>query len=186
MRRFELIPLPLRGLVLAQRQPLSDSRGFLERMFCAEVFRDIGVNKPIAQVNHTLTRHQGTVRGLHYQKPPHSELKIVSCLRGQVFDVAVDLRAGSPTFLQWHGEVLSQENGTMLVIPEGFAHGFQTLTDECEMLYFHTASYAAEAEGGISPLEPRLGIKWRLPIAELSKRDQSHPPLSSSYEGIVL
>lgn len=186
MKRFQLTPLPLQGLVLAQRQPLSDARGFLERMFCAEIFRDVGVKKPIAQVNHTLTRHRGTVRGLHYQRPPHSELKIVSCLRGEVFDVAVDIRAGSPTFLQWHGEVLSQENGKMLVIPEGFAHGFQTLTDECEMLYFHTAGYAAEAEGGLSPFESRLGIEWPLPLAELSERDQSHPALSASYEGIVL
>lgn len=186
MAKFEFIPTPLAGLQVVQRQLISDARGFLSRFYCAEEFRDAGVVKPIAQMNHTLTKQQGAVRGLHFQLPPHAETKIVSCLHGEIWDIAVDLRRDSPTFLHWHGEILSAENRKSLLIPEGFAHGFQALTPDCELLYLHTANYHPEAERGLQVSDPRLTIAWRLPIIDLSPRDQNHPFISSDFQGIAL
>ena len=122
---------------------------------------------------------------MHYQLPPSAEAKIVSCLRGAAFDVAVDLRRDSPTFLQWHAETLSAENHRSLVIPEGVAHGFQALADDCELLYFHTAAYDPAAERGLHPGDPRLAIAWPLPVERLSERDASHPPLTPEFDGVV-
>ena len=184
-QRFHRRPLPLPGLALVERQPIADQRGYLERMFCADTFAALGLAKPIVQINHTLTRTQGTVRGMHFQHPPHAETKVISCLRGEVFDVAVDLRRGSPTFLRWHGETLSGENHRTLIIPEGFAHGFQALTDDCELLYFHTARHTPHAEGGISPTDPRLAIVWPLPVTELSERDAGWTLLSAQFDGLA-
>jgi dTDP-4-dehydrorhamnose 3,5-epimerase len=175
MARFEFISTPLNGLFVVQRQVIADTRGFLSRFYCVEEFRTAGVTKPIAQINQTLTKQQGTVRGLHFQYPPYAETKIVSCVSGKIFDVAVDIRPNSPSFLQWYGEVLSAENRRSLLIPEGFAHGFQTLTDDCELIYLHTESYHAEAEGGLSVHDPRLNIIWQQPITDLSLRDSNHP-----------
>lgn len=181
--RFDLLDTPLSGLRILQRKPIGDGRGYLERLFCAEELLALVPGKHLAQINHTLTANRGTVRGLHFQRPPHAETKFVSCLRGEVFDVAVDLRHNSPTFLRWHAEVLSADNHKTLVIPEGFAHGFQTLTDDCEMLYFHTAAYQAEAEGGLNAQDFRLAIKWPLGVTILSDRDRSHPMLTNEFEG---
>lgn len=181
--RFDILPTPLADLRVLQRKPLGDSRGYLERLFCLEELAEILAGRHIAQINHTLTASRGTVRGMHFQYPPHAETKFVSCLRGEVFDVAVDLRRGSPTFLQWHGEILSADNHRTLVIAEGYAHGFQTLCDDCEMLYFHTAAYHAEAEGGVNALDPELAIKWPLEIVALSDRDRTHTILTSEFAG---
>ena len=137
-------------------------------------------------LNCGLWRERGTVRGMHYQTPPHAEAKLVSCLRGEVFDVAVDLRRGSPTFLRWHAERLSPGNHKTLLIPEGCAHGFQALAPDCELLYVHTAPYAPNAEGGVHPRDPRLAISWPEPIAILSRRDEAHPPIADGYTGIAL
>lgn len=183
--RFAILDLPLQGLTLLQRKPIGDDRGYLERMFCAEELKSLIPGKTIVQINHTLTAKRGTVRGMHFQYSPHAEIKIVSCLRGEVFDVAVDLREGSPTFLLWHGEILSAENHKTMMIPEGFAHGFQTLTVDCELLYFHTAAYRADAEGGLNAKDPRLGIQWPLPIAEQSARDTVHPFVQEDFSGVT-
>jgi len=184
--RFHQHRLPLPGLALVERQPIADQRGYLERMFCADTFAALGVAKPIVQINRTLTRAEGTVRGMHFQRAPHAETKVISCLRGAVFDVAVDLRPGSPTFLRWHGETLSEDNHRTLMIPEGFAHGFQTLTADCELLYFHTAPHAPQSEGGVSPTDPRIAIAWPLPVRELSERDAKWALLSAQFEGLAL
>lgn len=184
MTRFEQHETSLAGLTVIERLPIGDERGFLERMFCAEDLAGICEDRPIVQINRTSTASAGIVRGMHFQFPPHSEMKLVSCLRGQVFDVAIDLRAGSPTFLDWHAEVLSAENHRTLVIPEGFAHGFQTLTEDCELLYLHTAAYQPSAEGGLDALDPALGIEWPLPVAERSARDQGHPRLTPEFAGV--
>ena len=141
-----------------------------------------GWRKPIAQINHTFTQRQGTVRGMHFQRAPHAEMKLVNCIRGTVFDVAVDLRASSETFLRWHAEELTPDNGRSLLIPEGFAHGFQALSDDCELVYLHSAAYAPGAEAGVNPLDPRLGVCWPLPITEMSTRDAGHPMLNH-YRG---
>jgi dTDP-4-dehydrorhamnose 3,5-epimerase len=184
MNRFEIVTTPLLDLHVLQRRQLRDARGYFERMFCESDLEEIIGARRIKQINHTVTRERGVVRGLHYQFPPHADLKLITCLRGEVFDVAVDLREDSPTFLQWHAEILSGNNARTLCIAEGFAHGFQALTEDCEMLYFHTATYAPAAEGGIPPLEPRIAIKWPLPIASLSERDSKLPPLTAEFRGI--
>jgi dTDP-4-dehydrorhamnose 3,5-epimerase len=176
--------LPLAGLKLLERKPVEDARGSLQRMYCAAFFADAGITKPLVQINLTRTLRRGAVRGMHFQRPPHMETKVVTCLRGKVFDVAVDLRAGSPTFLRWHGEMLAPELRNSLLIPEGFAHGFQAMSDDCELLYFHTAAYCREAEGGVHPDDPRLGIGWPLDVAEISDRDAGFPLLTKDFRGI--
>lgn len=186
MSRFDFIPTPLAGLMLVQRKAIEDHRGFLSRFYCAEEFLTAGIAKPIAQINHTLTRKKGGARGLHFQYPPYTETKVVSCLKGEIFDVAVDLRRDSPTYLHWHGEILSAANRKSLLIPDGYAHGFQTLTEDCELIYLHTASYHPEAEGALNVADPKLNIAWPLPVDDLSDRDRNHPFISSDFQGVVL
>ncbi|MCE9650280.1 MAG: dTDP-4-dehydrorhamnose 3,5-epimerase family protein [Parvibaculum sp.] len=177
-KRFDIAETPLAGLLRLERIRIGDARGWLERMFCADELRAAGWAGPIAQINRTLTLNRGTVRGMHFQKPPHEEAKLVSCLAGEVFDVAVDMRKNSPTYLRWHGEILSADNARSLLIPEGFAHGFQTLSEKVEMLYFHSAAYAPGAEDALRADDPALGISWPLAISEMSDRDRGHKLLS--------
>jgi dTDP-4-dehydrorhamnose 3,5-epimerase len=183
--RFDISDTPLAGVHVLQRKALGDERGWLERMFCVTDLGDVLGSRGIAQVNRTLTTSKATVRGMHYQVQPSAETKIVSCLRGAIFDVALDVRRGSQTFLRWHGEVLSAENRRSLFVPEGFAHGFQTLDDDTEVLYFTTAAYDPAAERGVHPQDPRVGIAWPHPIGQLSERDAAHPPLAPEFDGIV-
>ena len=185
MSRFDISDLPLPGLKLIQRRPLGDARGFLARLFCAEELAPAGWTSAIAQINHTHTARSGTVRGMHYQKPPYAEMKLVSCLQGKIWDVAVDLRQSSSTFLHWHAEVLSADNHRALLIPEGFAHGFQTLSDDVHLLYCHSEAYHLESERGLNVLDPRLGIDWPLPITELSERDRNHPLVKATFTGLI-
>ena len=186
MARFDCFDTPLAGLKVIQRKPIEDARGFLSRFYCTEEFKAFGFNESISQINHTLTRQKGAVRGLHYQQSPYAEMKLVSCLKGEVFDVAIDLRKNSPTFLHWYGEVLSEKNQRSLLIPEGFAHGFQALTDNCELIYLHTAPYMKEAEAALNVSDPKLSIIWPLDITELSERDRSHPMIKNDFEGIAV
>lgn len=186
MSRFDFQSTPLNGLMVVQRKPVEDNRGFFARFFCADEFRQAGFIKPIAQINQTLTRKKGAVRGLHFQRSPHAETKIVSCLKGDIFDVAIDLRRGSPTFLRWHGEVLSERNCKSLLIPEGFAHGFQALTNDCELVYLHSASFHPEAEGALNVSDPKLAIEWPLAIAQLSERDRAHSFIGMNSEEVAL
>ena len=183
--RFDILDPPLEGVRILQRKPLRDARGYLERMYCAQELGSVLSGRAIVQINHTLTARRGTVRGMHYQQPPHAEMKFVCCIRGEVFDVAVDLRRGSPTFLRWHAETLSERNHRTLLIPEGFAHGFQSLTDDCEMLYFHTAAYVPDAERGLNPQDPRLALAWPLAISDLSERDGGHPMIGDDFSGVA-
>lgn len=184
MSRFTVTHLPIEGLKRVERMALGDRRGFLARIFCATELSAVGWIKPVAQVNHTLTARKGTVRGLHFQKPPYAEMKLVSCLRGKVWDVAVDLRADSPTFRRWHAEVLSADNHQALLIPEGFAHGFQALGENTEMLYCHSTPYTPEAEAGINALDPELAIAWPLPVAARSPRDETLPGIGEIFSGL--
>ncbi len=186
MTRFAIQSTPLDGLKLIERKRLGDARGFLSRLFCAEELAIAGWTEPIAQINHTYTARRGTVRGMHFQYPPHADAKLVSCLRGEVWDVAVDLRAGSLTFLRWHAQRLSSENGCAMLIPEGFAHGFQTLSDDTELIYCHSACHSPELEGALDALDPRLAITWPLAVVERSERDMSHAPITDIYKGIQL
>ena len=186
MSRFDFTPTPLTGLALVQRKVTEDHRGFLSRFYCANDFSEAGLNTPITQINHTLTKTKGAVRGLHFQNPPHAEIKLVSCLQGEIFDVAVDLRKNSSTFLQWYGVVLSARNRQSLLIPEGFAHGFQALSQDCELIYLHTAVYYPEAEGALNVADPRLNIAWPLAITEISERDRNHQLIEQDFQGITL
>jgi dTDP-4-dehydrorhamnose 3,5-epimerase len=176
--------LPLAGLKRVQRQLHSDERGVFARLFCADELAAAGWSGSVAQINHSHTHPNGTVRGLHYQRPPHAEAKLVSCLRGEVWDVAVDLRAHSPTFLQWHAERLSAQDGTALLIPPGFAHGFQVLSEEAELVYVHSAFYAPQAEAGLNATDPTLAIMWPLPVHTRSARDLVLPRLTPDFKGI--
>lgn len=184
MSRLTVSDLPLAGLKLVERRRIGDSRGSFTRLFCAEELLDAGWHKPIVQINHTVTARRGTVRGMHFQHPPYAEMKLVSCIRGEVWDVAIDLRPDSDSFLHWHAERLSAENGRALLLPEGFAHGFQTLTEDVEMLYCHSAAYAAAAEDGLHALDPKLAIAWPLSVIDLSPRDQRHPLLTELFPGV--
>ncbi|MDD5471461.1 MAG: dTDP-4-dehydrorhamnose 3,5-epimerase [Sideroxydans sp.] len=186
MSRFTVFDTPIASLKIVERHPLGDARGFLARLFCAEDLAAAGWHKPVAQINQTLTQMQGTVRGMHFQQVPYAEMKLVTCVRGAVWDVAVDLRAGSPTFQQWHAEELSATNHRALLIPEGFAHGFQTLCDDCELIYLHSMAYRQGAEAGLNPKDPMLSITWPLTITELSTRDAQHPMLDHQFKGVTL
>lgn len=178
--RFDFIETGLAGLTVVQRRPVEDARGYLERLYGSGIFGD----RQIVQINRTLTASRGTVRGMHFQYPPHADTKLVTCLRGRVFDVAVDLRRGSPTFLHWHAEVLDGTGHRSLLIPDGFAHGFQTLCGDCEMLYLHTAPYEPSAEGALNALDPALHIDWPEPVTVMSDRDRAHPHLDERFEGL--
>lgn len=184
--RFQSTRTPIEGLILLKRQKLADQRGHLSRLFDSEGMAGFGWLGGIAQVNETVTLQKGTVRGFHYQKPPFAEAKLVTCLRGTVLDVAVDVRKGSPTFLWHYAAELSADNMHSLLIPEGFAHGFQALTDDVQLLYAHSAPFRAESEGGLNPLDKVLNIPWPLPVANLSPRDQNHPLIDARFEGIAV
>lgn len=177
--------LPIEGLVLVEAAPRTDERGCFTRLYCQDELRELMGDRQVVQINLSSTRTVGAVRGMHYQSQPHAEMKLVRCIKGRVWDVAVDLRAGSSTFLRWHAEELSAENAHMMVIPEGFAHGFQVLEQDSQLLYLHTASYTPSAEGGVQPLDPELSIAWPLAPQDLSNRDRNHPLLTSEFTGLV-
>ena len=177
--------LPLKGAYVVEPKPFEDQRGMFSRIFCEIEFKEISHSKKLVQINHSLTNRKGAIRGLHYQNPPMTETKMVKCLRGSVYDVIIDLRKESDTFLNWHGETLSSENRCMLYIPEGFAHGFQTLEANCELLYFHTKFYSPDYEEAVRFDDPRVGIKWPLDATEISEKDKNHPLLSGNFAGIV-
>lgn len=167
-------------------EPFIDQRGIFERLFCQKEFKKIGLKKTIAQINLSITHKSGTVRGLHFQKPPYAETKIITCVKGKIFDCLVDLRQNSPTFLAWHGEVLSEKNRRMLVIPEGFAHGLQTLTDDCRVFYFHTNYYRASHEKRIRYDEPLIAVKWPQKVRAISAKDSQAPFLKNNFKGLKI
>lgn len=167
--------LPLKGAYLIDLEPQQDDRGFFSRVFCRNELADQGLKTGIVQANLSQNHERGTLRGMHYQRAPHAEVKMVRCTRGAIYDVIIDIRPDSPTYLQWHGEELTDENRTTLYVPEGFAHGYQSLTDDSEVLYFVTAFYAPDHEGAIRWNDPSFEIDW--PIAEpiVSEKDAAHP-----------
>jgi dTDP-4-dehydrorhamnose 3,5-epimerase len=172
------------GAVVITTTAQIDERGSFSRLFCDRKLAPILGDKTIVQINQSMTLNTGTIRGLHYQQPPHAEMKLVRCLSGKVWDVCVDLRTNSPTFLQWHAEELSADDNKMFVIPEGCAHGFQTLEDNSTLLYLHTTAYAPEAEAGVTCNDPRLAITWPLAVSELSPRDRALLALAADFKGI--
>lgn len=183
---MKLVKTGILGAWVLESAAFEDNRGAFSRLFCAIELKEVIAARKIVQINHSMMCNVGSVKGLHYQNPPNVEMKIVRCIKGRVFDVVVDLRKDSPTFLQWHAVELTPENHLALVIPEGCAHGLQVLEADSELLYLHTAFYMPEAEGAVRYDEPRVSIKWPLVPTNLSARDLSHPYLNKDFEGIVL
>ena len=179
-------PLPFADTFVIQLEPYADERGMFTRLFCWDEVKQIKHHKQIVQINQSLTKKRGAVRGMHFQYPPKAEIKMVKCLRGSVLDVIIDLRNSSATLLNWHGELLSAKNQKMMYIPEGFAHGFQTLEENTELLYLHTEFYDPNYEGGIGFNDPVLNIAWPLKVTEISKKDQNYVLLTKDFEGFVL
>ncbi len=165
--------LPDADLVLFSISQFRDDRGSLERLFAADELAAAGVIFEAVHINLPRTTHAGTGKGLHMQRRPHAEPKIVTCIAGRIFDVAVDLRPESPTYGQWFGIALSQDRAESLLIPEGFAHGMQCLEPNSLVHYVHSAAYAPAAEAGVHPLDPDVAFAWPLPPQYLSLRDKS-------------
>jgi dTDP-4-dehydrorhamnose 3,5-epimerase len=177
-------PTNIRGVLIVRHSTRADERGRFKRQYCEREFAEAGLNPRWVQVNHSVTLGAGSIRGMHFQRPPHSEAKLVSCPVGRAFDVAVDLRHESPTFLQW--ESVEIDEATSFYIPEGCAHGFQALTDEVHLIYQHSSFYAPEAESGVRFDDPAVGIEWALPVGAVSVRDRSFPLIDTGFEGIAL
>jgi len=176
---------PLTDLTVIETTPIADERGQFSRVFCAAECSVLRPDLQWVQINVSRTYDKGTVRGMHFQYPPATEAKLIRCLRGRVFDVAVDLRAGSPTFLRWHGIELDGDGTTQFFIPEGFAHGFQALTDDAQLLYMHSAIWNREKEGGLRHDDPALAIDWPLRVARISDKDRDLPLVKESgFAGI--
>jgi dTDP-4-dehydrorhamnose 3,5-epimerase len=180
---MEFIPTAIAGAVEIRHEVRSDARGRFKRQYCEREFTAAGLNTGWVQVNHSVTLGRGSIRGMHYQRQPWAEAKLVSCPVGRAFDVVVDLRKDSETFLKWAGVEIDET--TSFYIPEGCAHGFQALTDEVHLTYLHSAFYAPEAEGGVRFDDPAIGIGWPLPIGSVSDRDRSFAVIEPGYEGVA-
>ncbi len=183
---MKIIETNIENLFVAESTKNVDARGSFSRLFCQYELSSVIEQRKIEQINYSVSQKLGLIRGMHFQYPPHSEMKIVRCLKGMIWDVAIDLRSNSKTFLKWHAEVLSEENMRFMIIPEGFAHGFQVLKANSELFYLHTASYNKDYEGGIRFDDPIVGIKWPMYISDLSSRDASHRLLCSEFKGLTI
>ena len=183
---MKFINTPLQGLFEIQTDASSDTRGKFTRLFCEQDFGHARPHLHFTQINLSDTRQKGTIRGMHFQAPPVAEAKLIRCLRGHVFDVAVDVRHGSRTFLQWHAIELSEQNERAIFIPEGFAHGFQTLCNDAQLLYMHTAPWSKQHEYGLRQDDPRLAIRWPLPATAVSEKDAHYDLIESGFAGIRL
>jgi dTDP-4-dehydrorhamnose 3,5-epimerase len=166
---------PLKGAFVIDLEPRGDERGFFARAFCMNEFAEHGLANRVAQANLSHNPRRGTLRGMHYQVPPHAEVKLVRCTRGAIWDAIIDLRKDSPTYLQWFGVELSADNRRTFYVPQGFAHGYQSLTDDSEVFYMVTEFYAPGSEHGIRWNDPRFAIPWPVPDPVLSPKDAAHP-----------
>jgi dTDP-4-dehydrorhamnose 3,5-epimerase len=171
--------LPLDGALLIRPERNSDPRGYFARTYCRETFLERGLKDCSLQCSVSFNAHRGTLRGMHFQQPPYAETKLIRCVRGQVYDVIVDLRRDSPNFGRWHAEHLTAENGLSLYVPAGFAHGFITLADETELSYQMADAFVAESAAGIIWKDPDLAIEWPLDPVVLSEKDRSLPKLKA-------
>ena len=176
----------LKGAYIIHLEPFTDHRGMFARLFCKNEFQQISFNKEFVQANYSLTNKKGCVRGMHYQIPPKVETKLIRCISGSVYDVFIDLRKDSPTFLKYHGEVLRKDDLKMLLIPEGFAHGFQALEDDSALIYFVSSFYDKESERGVRYNDPLVNIQWPLKIADISEKDKKIDLLKEDFLGISL
>jgi dTDP-4-dehydrorhamnose 3,5-epimerase len=175
----KFLPTPLGGACVIELQQLDDERGFFARSFCRREFEAQGLDPDIAQCNVSFSRRRGTLRGLHYQAEPHAEAKLVRCTQGAIWDVIVDLRPDSPSFRRWHAVELSAANRLALYVPKGFAHGFQTLADDSEVLYLMSQFHRPDAARGLRWDDPALAIRWPLADPQMSDRDRDFPLLGT-------
>lgn len=175
MSNLIIIDTPFPDVKLIKRNSFEDDRGQFSRIFCSDELKETFKNEAIAQINFSETFNCGTIRGMHYQPHPYSEIKLVSCVRGKIFDVVVDIRPKSKTYLSWFGEILSEDNKLAMMVPEGFAHGFQSLKNNVQLIYCHSKKFNPIFEMGLNPIDPKIKIQWPLPIAKISKRDAEHP-----------
>ena len=180
---MKFLKIPLGNAYVIEPEPFVDNRGWFYRLFCQNELKEIGFYKNIVQINHSFTQKKGSIRGMHFQFHPMAEIKIVKCLVGSVFDVIIDLRKNSPTYLKWHSEKISSKNKRLIYVPEGFAHGFQTLENSCEILYLHSESYSSEYESGLRYNDPKLDITWPLELTEISQRDSQHKLIDKFFKG---
>ena len=169
--------MPLSGAYLIQLEPRTDARGTFSRAFCAREFAAQALTESFVQANLSTNLRAGIVRGLHFQNAPHGEAKLVQCVKGSVYDVIVDIRRESATYLRWTGVELSDSNGLMIYVPAGFAHGYQTLDDGANVLYLVSEFYTPEAEGGLRYNDPKLAIKWPVAVSDVSEKDSRWPLL---------
>ena len=173
--------LPLAGAGLIELDRLGDDRGFFARLFCEREFAAAGLVSHFVQVNNALSRRKGTLRGLHDQLSPAAEVKMVRCVRGAIWDVILDLRPGSATFGRWHGAELTQDNRLMMYVPQGFAHGLITLSDDAEVIYLVSEFYTPQQERGIHWNDPRFAINWPIVPTEISGKDAAWPDFDAAY-----
>lgn len=176
---MKFIESPLSGAFVVEIEPVADPRGMFARTFCAREFEAQGLCSRIAQCNVSYNRHAGTVRGMHFQRPPMAENKLVRCTRGAIHDVIVDLRPEQPTYLKQFGIELSAENRRGLFVPHGIAHGFQTLADDTEVFYLISEFYAPEHASGVRHDDPAVDVRWPRPISEISDKDRAWPLLAA-------
>lgn len=183
---MEFIATYIEGLFTISLKKIVDERGLFARTYCKNEFNKIGFDKEFVQFNHSFNKLKGTIRGMHFQQMPFSETKLIRCIQGAVYDVAVDIRKDSPTFLQAFGIELSEENMLSILIPEGFAHGFQTLEDNTALIYHHTAYYTTGADVGICYDDAALNLNWKLPVKNVSDKDKSYAPIDVNFKGVIL
>jgi len=183
---LEIENTALAGVQRITLTPFEDHRGAFDRLFCQRELKEVIGNRQIVQINHSRTATVGAIRGLHYQYPPAAEMKLIYCLRGKVWDVALDIRKNSSTYLYWVAEELTENKPILWVIPEGCAHGFQVLEPNSELLYLHTSFYQPEYEGGVRYNDPEIIINWPLPVSDISQRDKNHPLIDENYQGLIL
>lgn len=181
---MKFIKTKLDGLFIIKPEPFKDNRGMFYRLYCENELKEIGFAGSIVQINLSTNLKKGTIRGMHFHYPNKTETKIVKCLKGSIYDVVIDIRKDSPTFLEWHNEIISDKNMKYLYIPEGFAHGFQTMEDNCEILYLHSKFYSSEYEGAIRYNDPKINITWPLEVSEISERDKNHKLIDGTYKWI--
>jgi dTDP-4-dehydrorhamnose 3,5-epimerase len=179
-------PLNLNGAFTIDVEPFKDNRGFFTRTFCVKEFNEHGLTQHFVQANHSGTIGKGVIRGMHFQYPPFAEVKLVKCVQGAIFDVIIDVRQDSPTFLMWYGTELSAENKRMMYVPEGFAHGFQSLSDYSEITYMVSNFYAKGSEGGIRYNDPKIKIDWPLEVSLVSGKDSNISFINEKFKGVTL
>ncbi len=183
---MEFLPAFIEGVYTIEAEKFEDERGVFARTFCKKEFKKIGLNKEFVQFNHSYNKYKGTIRGMHFQQAPYGETKLIRCIHGSVYDVAVDLRKGSPTFLQYFGIELTADNMQSILIPEGFAHGFQALEDNTTLIYHSTQYYTPNADSGVRYDDPFLAIKWKLPATIVSEKDKNHILIDEAFKGVMI